>query len=716
MTKPIRLFLIFLAILVVYALIINYSFFDPNQHLRILTIQDFIHSYPQLYYFLKNLSLSHLSIAHWNQLAAAGSPTVLEFNNYYFPAYLLKIVFKIRHNFISLIDWQNFILAHYLVGGTGMYLFLRRYVRGWTAAVFGSIFFLSSGLMHAVVWPSYIFPIALIPWIFYLTVQFLGKNRFVFLAITAFLLFEQLAVCPQMFMYTVIALTGFILSFKEKEWLFKIKTIISIFGLAILFSAVTLLPLVEYTPYAVRQNFISTDMLNFFSTKASDLFQLLVYSPGWMYTYLYLGGVSLFLLISLFANKKAPVDFKILLLAVTILFISMNSSLIAPIIRLVPGLGLMRWHSRANELVIFLLVILLAKGLAYLTIVLKRDLTILGSLSVLAVLIYYLRPERTPANLEQLGYTLFFLGLAAVTVYTASHKIINPKVTVLIVGLLIVFDLGRVHLLERSRYTVPYPVDNNGRIQKNLWYLIPPSIIGDQGFRTPFDGFEKTDSSNYFLMNQTFSGGYYSAAGSEQSPAVLASYDTYLKAATINPNLMKLANISQGNGFLPRAFISECYRTETNDLALIDKMSNPQFIGDDFIYLSQKPSDSAGRELKDGKNCDSEITPIKADQSNDKIVFAPINLNQPAFLFISDNYYPGWNAYINGEKKEIIRADYTFKAVSLSSGENKVEFRFESKSIKIGGMISLATGLSSIAVIMVGFIRRRKRRTTIVRK
>ena len=61
------------------------------------------------------------------------------------------------------------------------------------------------------------------------------------------------------------------------------------------------------------------------------------------------------------------------------------------------------------------------------------------------------------------------------------------------------------------------------------------------------------------------------------------------------------------------------------------------------------------------------------------------------FLFLSDVYYPGWNAYVDEEPAHIYQANYLFRAVELTKGNHKVEFRYEPQSLKIGLGISLLT-------------------------
>lgn len=77
-----------------------------------------------------------------------------------------------------------------------------------------------------------------------------------------------------------------------------------------------------------------------------------------------------------------------------------------------------------------------------------------------------------------------------------------------------------------------------------------------------------------------------------------------------------------------------------------------------------------------------------------------------AYLVLSEVYYPGWKAYVDGLEKTIFPADYAFRGIPIDPGEHKVEFRYQPISIKIGGIISLLT-LSFILLVSVS--RRRKK-------
>ena len=72
----------------------------------------------------------------------------------------------------------------------------------------------------------------------------------------------------------------------------------------------------------------------------------------------------------------------------------------------------------------------------------------------------------------------------------------------------------------------------------------------------------------------------------------------------------------------------------------------------------------------------------------------------PAFLVLSDTYYPGWGALVDGSPTPILLANYTFRAVYLPPGAHTVTFAFEPTSVRLGRLISLATlALTLVAVV-----------------
>lgn len=54
------------------------------------------------------------------------------------------------------------------------------------------------------------------------------------------------------------------------------------------------------------------------------------------------------------------------------------------------------------------------------------------------------------------------------------------------------------------------------------------------------------------------------------------------------------------------------------------------------------------------------------------------------FLYVSDTYYPGWRAYVDGRKTKIYRANLAFRAIEVPKGRHTVVFKYIPMSFYIG--------------------------------
>jgi hypothetical protein len=69
----------------------------------------------------------------------------------------------------------------------------------------------------------------------------------------------------------------------------------------------------------------------------------------------------------------------------------------------------------------------------------------------------------------------------------------------------------------------------------------------------------------------------------------------------------------------------------------------------------------------------------------------------PGLFFLSDTFYPGWKATVDGVPAPIVRADYLFRGVLLEPGKHVVALRYDPLSFKFGLVLTLL-GLGALAV------------------
>ena len=77
-------------------------------------------------------------------------------------------------------------------------------------------------------------------------------------------------------------------------------------------------------------------------------------------------------------------------------------------------------------------------------------------------------------------------------------------------------------------------------------------------------------------------------------------------------------------------------------------------------------------------------------------------------LVLSDNYYPGWKAFVDGTPAEILRANATMRAVNVSSGSHLVSFEFMPAAFFSSLYISLASAAVTLAAIIFSFARKQR--------
>ena len=63
--------------------------------------------------------------------------------------------------------------------------------------------------------------------------------------------------------------------------------------------------------------------------------------------------------------------------------------------------------------------------------------------------------------------------------------------------------------------------------------------------------------------------------------------------------------------------------------------------------------------------------------------------SEGGYLVLTDMFFPGWYAEIDGEEQKILRANYAFRAIQVPPGEHRVEFRYSPLSFSIGAGLSL---------------------------
>jgi uncharacterized membrane protein YfhO len=71
-------------------------------------------------------------------------------------------------------------------------------------------------------------------------------------------------------------------------------------------------------------------------------------------------------------------------------------------------------------------------------------------------------------------------------------------------------------------------------------------------------------------------------------------------------------------------------------------------------------------------------------------------------LVLSDTWYPGWHATVDGHDTKVERVDHMLRGVRVGPGTHTVEMTYRPLSFRIGWIVSLLTALVLTAAVLRG--------------
>lgn len=147
----------------------------------------------------------------------------------------------------------------------------------------------------------------------------------------------------------------------------------------------------------------------------------------------------------------------------------------------------------------------------------------------------------------------------------------------------------------------------------------------------------------------------------------------------------KSTSILKNNNYFPRVGFFSDFEVIVDDQLLLEKLIDVQFDYRKSLLINSDPQIQPNDKMVDFKYN------FKLDAANRNQI--ELSTDTKGLLFVSDLYYPGWKAYVDGVETEILRANYTFRAVPVDRGNHTVEFVYRPQSFYLGVKISMVSFL-----------------------
>lgn len=123
--------------------------------------------------------------------------------------------------------------------------------------------------------------------------------------------------------------------------------------------------------------------------------------------------------------------------------------------------------------------------------------------------------------------------------------------------------------------------------------------------------------------------------------------------------------------------------------------------------LSTDPNYPKGAPLAARPSTESYEQVETFDSTNPNQISITCNSKSPAWLVLTDIYYPGWNVYVDGQRASLKHANYAFRAVHLEEGQHAIRFAYEPLSLLIG-FCTVALFTFLLACLTIGGLLKRQ--------
>lgn len=146
---------------------------------------------------------------------------------------------------------------------------------------------------------------------------------------------------------------------------------------------------------------------------------------------------------------------------------------------------------------------------------------------------------------------------------------------------------------------------------------------------------------------------------------------------------------------LPRTFLVGRAEFVADGEEALRRIEDPAFDAAGQVILEHLRSDAAppAPEEAEPETTSGRTSPgtCRIETDEERRTTIRVKADRPAWLFLSDLYYPGWAGFVDGVEVPVYQANYVGRALRIGPGEHEVEFRYQPRSMRRGLWISAVT-------------------------
>ncbi len=681
-------------------------------------------------------------IPFWNPFSFAGTPHLANYQSASLSP--INILFFLPLDFIDV--WGLLVLLQPLLAGLCMFQLCRKMKVSKVGSILSSFSFMFCGFL--VTWMGYAtlgYAILFLPLAYYSILQYTSSRSLRWLIILAFTFpLSFFSGHFQMSIYFSLGVFSFIfyhLLFTKERKLFATALLYSFFGLFLTMPQV--LPSIEFYSLSPRSNLfqkIEAIPWNYLPTLISpDFYGNPVTRNDWFGHYAEWSGfpgiVAVVFSIAAVILKRNRTTLFFIILAVGSLMLAYDTPLLTFLVNL--KLPVLSTSAASRIIVLFSFSIAVLSGFGFDQVISvynkdKRKILLWLIVSLVPVVVVSIIPflnllEVDKSQIAQKNVILpvaFFgvIGIATLLLLNIKHKY-SKLFFICCVLAVSSFEMYRFaakwqSFTPKKEAYLPVPISKFYGQQNNYDRLIGLSGGEDAVYyRMPIlSGYDPLYSESYGKFVQ------YVGSGSYKNPE--RSVVTFPLNGRYTPQALDLLGVKyivrkDSDGEMVWAFpfkkyppeqFTKIYDDNGYDVFLNNKSSKRAFIVSDVIEVSEKNRDRSmlfNYDLSKTAIVYENIKPLAKTQGSVKIIKYLSNsiemeaqTNGESFLVLTDNYYPGWKAFVNDKEVKIYKADYTFRGIVIPAGKSSIEFSFVPQTFLIGTYLFL-TGIMGMVVVYI---------------
>jgi hypothetical protein len=157
---------------------------------------------------------------------------------------------------------------------------------------------------------------------------------------------------------------------------------------------------------------------------------------------------------------------------------------------------------------------------------------------------------------------------------------------------------------------------------------------------------------------------------------------------------------------LPRAWLASSVIVQPDKQGQLDALYNPTIDLTSTVILSMPPEKLPVQPLTYlSSPTSSKTVEIQSYQPTEVTIHT--TADEDHVLVLSDTYFPGWEATVDGKTTPIYLADYAFRGVYVPGGEHTIQFSYHPRSFTIAAGTGIVSFLLTTFFLSWLVLRRR---------